>query len=233
MKKYIFSLMLLVASVISFSSCVGDSTEGLTRFTYYPVIELEGDSYMIVDKGSSFQDPGFVATLNGEDISSAVDVQSNVNTSKSGVYSISYSAINEDGFAASATRTVVVLDANDPIEGFYYTSPDSYRLNAAGAKTVYGSSFEILVIGNGDGTYSVDDMLGGYYGQRAGYGARYYCAGIIAVDADGNVTCSYSSVPGWGDALDDLVDAKYDAATSTFSWDAQYAGMDFFVTMSK
>lgn len=233
MKKYILSLMVAAASAISFTACVDDTTEGLTRFTYYPVIELEGDTYMIVDKGSSFQDPGFVATLNGEDISSAVSVKSSVNTAQSGVYSVQYSAVNEDGFSASASRTVVVLDPNDPIEGFYYTSPSSYRLNSAGAQTVYGSSFEILVIGNGDGTYTVDDMLGGYYGQRAGYGARYYCEGLIEVDEDGNVSCLDSYVPGWGDYLDDLVDGTYDAATGTFTWDAQYAGMDFYVTMSK
>lgn len=223
---------MLAVVMLGLSSCDKES-EGLTRITYFPIITLEGESYMIVDKGSQFVDPGYKAELNGEDVTSQVTVTSNVDTSKSGIYSISYSAKNEDGFEAKASRTVVVLNPADAVEGFYYTDPESYRINSSGAKTVYGSSFEILIIGNGDGTYSVDDLLGGYYCQRAGYGANYALGGTIAIDADGNVTALDSFLPGWADSLDDFVDGKYDAATGTFSWDAQYAGMDFYVTMTK
>lgn len=223
--------MMLAVVMLGLSSCDKES-EGLTRITYFPIITLEGESYMIVDKGSQFVDPGYKAELNGEDVTSQVTVTSNVDTSKSGIYSISYIAKNEDGFEAKASRTVVVLNPADAVEGFYYTDPDSYRLRE-GAKTAYGSSFEILIIGNGDGTYSVDDLLGGYYCQRAGYGANYALGGTIAIDADGNVTALDSFLPGWADSLDDFVDGKYDAATGTFSWDAQYAGMDFYVTMTK
>lgn len=222
---------MLAVVMLGLSSCDKES-EGLTRITYFPIITLEGDSYMIVDKGSQFVDPGYKAELNGEDVTSQVTVNSNLDTSKSGVYSISYIVKNEDGFEATESRTVVVLNPADAIEGFYYTDPESYRLRD-GAKTVYGSSFEILVINNCDGTYSVDDLLGGYYCQRAGYGANYNLGGTIAIDADGNVTALDSYLPGWSDGLDDFVGGKYDAATGTFSWDAQYAGMDFYVTMTK
>lgn len=218
--------------MLCMSSCDKES-EGLTSITYFPIITLEGDTYLIVDKGSQFVDPGFTAELNGEDVTSQVKVVSNVDTNKSGVYSISYSVNNADGFAATASRTVVVLNTADAIEGFYMTTLDSHRINSSGVETAYGKSFEILVIGNGDGTYFVDDILGGYYCQRAGYGSNYALGGNIAVDADGNVTVIDSYLPGWGDSLDDMVDGKYDAATGTFSWDAQYAGMDFYVTMTK
>ena len=85
MKKNIFFAMMLALVSFALTSCGDKETEGLSRFTYYPLLELEGDGYMVVGKGTTFQDPGFSATLNGEDVSSQVTVSSNVNTNKSGV----------------------------------------------------------------------------------------------------------------------------------------------------
>ena len=89
-----------------------------------------------------------------------------------------------------------------------------------------------LVTDNGDGTYSVDDLLGGWYCQRAGYGTSYAMEAVISIDGDGALTCSYSYVPGWGDGLDDF-EGSFDAATSTFQFTAVYAGMDFVQTWVK
>lgn len=225
--------MMLAVVMFGLSSCDKES-EGLTSITYFPVITLEGDSYMVVEKGSEFVDPGFKADLNGEDVSSEVKVTSYVDTSASGVYSIIYQVYNKDGFVATASRTVVVLNLSDPIEGFYTTDPDCYRINAAGTKTIYGNSYELLIIGNADGTYFVEDLLGGYYSQRAGYGENYNLGGNIAIDAAGKVSAVDSFLPGWADGLDeDLIDGTYDAATGTLSWNAPYAGMNFYVTMTK
>ena len=116
MKKNIFFAMMLALVSFALTSCGDKETEGLSRFTYYPVLELEGDGYMVVGKGTTFQDPGFSATLNGEDVSSQVTVSSNVNTNKSGVYTVVYSIKNEDGIAANAKRTVVVLDLNSAVD---------------------------------------------------------------------------------------------------------------------
>ena len=213
------------------ASCGDKDSEGLSRFTYYPVLELQGDEYMVVDKGTTFQDPGFTATLNGEDVSSQVTVNSNVNMNKSGVYTVVYSIKNSDGITANARRTVVVLDPNSAVEGFYLNAADSYRLRE-GAQVLYGRAYEVLIIDNGNGTYAVDDLLGGWYCQRAGYGTKYAMEATIAIADDGTVTCSYSYVPGWQDGLDDF-EGTYDAATKTFSLKAVYAAMDFVQTWTK
>ena len=220
-------------ALVSFAltSCGDKETEGLSRFTYYPLLELEGESYMVVGKGTTFQDPGFSATLNGEDVSSQVTVSSNVNTNKSGVYTVVYSIKNEDGITANARRTVVVLDLNSAVEGFYQITPDSYRLRE-GAQVAYGSPFEMLVIDNGDGTYDVDDLLGGWYCQRAGYGTNYAMAGVIAIEDDGSVICLANGVPGWGDEAD-AFEGTFDAATGTFNLKVTYAAMDFVQTWVK
>jgi hypothetical protein len=231
MKKNIFFAMMLALVSFVLTSCGDLESEGLSRFTYYPVLELQGGDYMVVDKGSTFQDPGFTATLNGEDVSSQVAVSSNVNTAKSGVYSVVYSIKNSDGITANAKRTVVVLDPNSAVEGFYLTQADSYRLRQ-GAQVAYGKEFEILIIDNGDGSYDVDDMLGGWYCQRAGYGTNYAMQATITIADDGTVDCVYNYVPGWGDGLDDF-EGTFDAATSTFQINAVYAAMNFVQTWVK
>lgn len=54
-------------------------------------IELKGDDEITIKKGDKFIDPGFTATYeDGSDASSAVIVEGEVDTSKTGKYTISY-----------------------------------------------------------------------------------------------------------------------------------------------
>ena len=232
MKKNILYSMILVLTTMFASSCVNDSTEGLTSITYYPTLTLEGESFVVAEKGTAFQDPGYLATLQGEDVTDQVEITSNINTNQSGLYSISYKIVNEDGFAKTASRQVLVVDPNDPIEGVYYTTSDSYR-NSGGKITVYGASYMLYILSNSDGTYTINDMLGGYYEKRAGYGSAYAMVGDFTVAGDGTITALSGDVAGWGDSMDYLEEGKFDAATGTISWKVGYAGMDFYVTMNK
>ena len=225
-------MMLIVA--VNFSACDDKDSEGLTRITYYPTLELEGGSTIYWDKGTPYEDPGYYSELNGEDVTDQVTVSGTVDYNTSGIYTLSYtSLINEDGFSSSATRTVIVLDPNDPIEGVYNTDPSSYRLYNDN-QTLYNGSYEILVINEGD-YYYVDDLLGGWYCQRAGYGTNYAMEGYIAINDDGTVELLDSYVPGWGDAAEFMSDGKWDEASGTMSWMIEYTTypMDFYVTMYK
>ena len=187
---------------------------------------------MVWDKGTAWVEPGYASTLNGEDVSSEVTISGNVDVNTSGVYHLVYTTKkNDDGFDASAARTVVVLDPNSTIEGFYLTQPDSYRVRE-GAQVAYGNAYEILVIDNGDGTVSVDDLLGGWYCQRAGYGSNYSLAGTLGIGADGSVSCLESFLIGWGDSHDDF-SGTYDAENGIFQVDCVYAGMNFVQTWVK
>lgn len=219
--------------VLALTSCTDRDSEGLTRFTTYAVITMQGDDYMVIDKGAAFADPGVKADLGGEDVSADIVIKSDVDTSKSGVYSVSYSYTNADGFSSAANRTVVVLDPNDPVEGFWYTDPSSYRLYN-GNQTAFGNYFEVLIINDGHGTYTIDDVLAGWYGQRAGYGAKYYMGAVLTLDGDNNLDCIYSYIPGWSDGLTDFADGKFDPEAGTITYMAQYvSGMQFFVTLTK
>ena len=235
MKKNILFVMALALLTLGFTSCEKESA-GKTQITYYADIQLNGESQMVVAKGSAFTDPGWTATMAGEDVTDQVKVSGSVDTSKSGVYSLVYSMVNKDGFEASVTRTVIVLDLTDPIEGFWACTPTSYRTNTnTGAVVAYGASFEILIIGEGGGKYLVDDLLAGWYCQRAGYGTNYAMGAEISIADDGAITLDDSFVPGWGDSADALSsDAKYDATAKQIDYTVTYAGyLDFTVTLNK
>lgn len=205
------------------------------RITYYATLDLfgiEGEEKMIIDKGSTFVDPGYYAEMQGEDVSDQVVVNSNVDTSTSGVYSVAYSIVNADGFSVEKVRTVVVLDPNDPVEGIYQTSSDAYR-DYDGTITNYGGPFEVLIINNGDGSYYFEDLMAGWYCQRAGYGADYNMYSYVSINEDGSLELLDSYVPGWGDAADAL-EGTYDSATGKFTYVLDYAGViHFHVTLEK
>lgn len=218
MKKNILFTMLFALCALVLTSC-DKKSEGLSRITYYPSITLNGDTYMVWEKGEAYVEPGYYSELNGEDVTSQVTVSGTVDVNKSGIYTLTYTTVkNEDGFDASASRTVVVLDSSSNIEGFYLNQATSNRNG-----TAYGKNYEVLVIDNGDGTVTVDDILGGWYCQRAGYGTKYAMTADIAVAADGTMTLISSYVPGWGDGLDSL-EGTFDAASSTFNFVCVYAG---------
>lgn len=224
--------MLFAVVALLVTSCGDKESEGKSRFTYYPTIELEGDTYLVWDKGTPFVDPGYVSTMNGEDVTAEVMISGTPDVNKSGVYTMTYTTKkNDDGFDASASRTVVVLDPNSAIEGFYLTQPDSYR-TYNGNEVAFGNAFEILVVDNGDGTLYVDDLFGGWYCQRAGYGTKYAMGGTISLAEDGTLGLISSLVPGWGDGLDDLTGTFADGV---FTVDAVYNGntMHFYQTWVK
>jgi len=232
MKKNVLYTMLFAMVALLVTSCGDKTSEGKSRFTYYPTIELEGDTYLVWDKGTPWQDPGYVSTMNGEDVTSEVTISGVPDVNKSGIYTLTYTTKkNDDGFDASASRTVVVLDPNSEIEGFYLTQPDSYR-SYKDADVAYNNAYEILIIDNGDGTLTVDDLFGGWYAQRAGYGSKYAMFGKISLADDGTVGLIGSLVEGWGDGLDDL-SGNY--ADGIFTIDAIYNGftMHFYQTWVK
>lgn len=226
MKQKIFNLMMMATVVLFLSACSDDDSEGLTRVTYYPTIELEGDDYMVIDKNSTYEEPGYVSLYNGEDVSDQVVVTGNVDTSKSGVYTLNYhTLVNEDGFSASISRTVVVVNPESEIEGFYLVDKDSYR-EYNGAQVAYGDNFEVLIIDNEDGTYTISDLLGGWYDQRAGYGSECAMEGLVTIGEDGNMEMLDSFVPYWGDSANDF-SGSYDAQTHSFTWDCNYTDYPF------
>jgi len=95
------------------------------------------------------------------------------------------------------------------------------------------SGYNIDMLTDGNGKYWVEDLMGGYYEQRAGYGSAYAMNGYLQVNADNTVEMvGGGGVPGWGDAYDDFANGVFDPATNTISYCVTYAGMDFNVILT-
>ena len=195
------------------------TTEGLTGITYYPVITLNGD-YGVVYLGGTYEDPGCVAIMNGEDISSQVVVNNNINPNKVGEYSVTYTAVNEQGFSATVARPVYVVK-EDSIENIYFSVVNG----SIDGGTVY-------ITDNGDGTYSVTDVCGGFYSYYRypgydAYGYDFYAEADFTIDADGTIT-QVGDANDWyfGDPADptSIGNGVYDATTGGFSWDLCFSG---------
>jgi hypothetical protein len=237
MKNLIIKIMAIALATVTFASCDDETTAGYDRITYYPSITVLGDATILWPKGVAFADPGYYAEMQGEDFTSQVQLAGLPNVNKPGAYTITYSAVNADGFSASAKRTVYVYDTTptDLASGIYTVSAGSYRkVVSTGAQVAYGSAFDIIIIQVEPGVFYVSDLFGGWYAQRAGYGSRYEMNSYVELYDDNTFELLDSYNAGWGDGMSDFYDASYDPATATISWAPEYVGSYiFYQTITK
>jgi hypothetical protein len=113
-----FSILIALPLLVMIG-CKKDTTDTVSRTVKvsYPEITLNGSEIVIVAVGASYTDAG--AKLK-DDITGAIsDIQpssANVNTATPGLYLVTYSASNSNGFETTATRLVAVTSVNNPID---------------------------------------------------------------------------------------------------------------------
>ncbi|HEY6502991.1 MAG TPA: DUF5011 domain-containing protein [Chitinophagaceae bacterium] len=114
--KY-FKILMLSLLLLPFAGCEKTETfnntadrVGHSRVIFFPIVTLKGDRYMVVPVGGTFTDPGVTAKVGDADVPSTTS--GTVNTSAPGVYTLVYTALNSDGFAATAIRTVAVYSTD-------------------------------------------------------------------------------------------------------------------------
>lgn len=221
------------ATAFGFTSCNDDNDQLTdTRVTNYILLTVNGDEVVYVDANSTYTDEGCTAEAGGQDVTSKVQTTNPVDTKNIGPYIVTYRATNEDGFSSEAYRYVYV---GSPLVGT--VADGSYRqtYNGDGSPKaqVAWSGYDIEMLTDGNGLYWVEDLMGGYYEQRAGYGSRYAMNGYLQVNADNTVEMvGGGGVPGWGDAYDDFANGVFDPETNTISYCVTYAGMDFNVILN-
>lgn len=98
-------------SGLLFTSCEADSTDNVSQVTAYANMSLNGDALVVLKEGQPYTEQGAVAIADGKKFD--VKIDGAVDTSKPAVYKIKYSAVNNDGFSAYTSRTVIVL-SNKP-----------------------------------------------------------------------------------------------------------------------
>ena len=80
----------------------------VTDLSEVPSIKLKGESVIRVTKGSKYEEPGVIATINDKDASNKVVTVGKVNTNIEGTYVIKYIIETPKGNTASVARTVIV-----------------------------------------------------------------------------------------------------------------------------
>jgi hypothetical protein len=109
----IIIIMLLGMLVFSCKKADFDYPEGMvgsSKITYFPILTLKGERYVAVAKGTAYTEAGVTAKEGSADLTPKTT--GTVNTATPGVYTLTYSAVNKDGFSASITRTVVVYSTD-------------------------------------------------------------------------------------------------------------------------
>jgi hypothetical protein len=157
MTRNILSLFIIAATCLTFGACrkyspvENDHQVGISKITYYPIVAIKGDRLMIISQGSTFTDPGVVSTVNGQPVTPTIT--GSVNTAVPGVYGITYSATNTDGYAASDWRTVVVIGSDVAANDYSGT----YIRNATGVTSTWTKT--------ATGVYNVDNPGGASVGK--------------------------------------------------------------------
>ena len=170
----------------------------------YPVISLEGQLVYNLELGTSYEEPGYSAFDNcDEDLTSKVEVNGEVDTSKEGSYIISYSVSDSSGNITNKERTINVRknvnDASDLTSIIYLT------FNDGPSKTITPKILDLLKSKNIKATFFVinhDDSELDQIIKRA-----YDEGHTIALHSYSNsYKTVYSSVEGYFDDLNKLSD---------------------------
>lgn len=212
MKK--INLLIAALAFVGLTSCDYDGSDD-AKVTKYVTIELTGGNQTLVPVGSEYTDPGYTATEGTEDVTSKVVVSGDqVDPDKVGIYNVTYSAKNVDGFAAEVTRTVLVYDPSvtTDITGTYTVERgDGFNGDEGifSSNSIVGNSVTLTQLA--PGLYSISDWWGGLYDQTVGYGSAYCATGYFQLNADNTITGISASTP-WGDVLE-RGDGVYDPTT--------------------
>ncbi len=163
--KKIFSILVVTLLLVS---CSAEDTGNLSKVTYYPEFKMNGDEVMFISKGEEFVDPGVIATEGDTEIPFTSTVTgkyrggTSVDSNIVDIYTITYTAVNQDGFSGTAMRTVYVIETGDLVTSIAGLYTSSVKRNGTNTPA-YENMKYVLIWQNTDGTYQVSDAFGGWY----------------------------------------------------------------------
>ncbi len=188
--KKIFLFLCGIALVAT--GCEEESSSNVSQLTNFPTFVLNGDAVMFVPKGTVFEDPGVTVTEGDVEIPYETSVSgqfqggTTVDTNVDDIYTITYSAVNQDGYPGQAIRKVIVYDNGDltsSIAGVYRSTV--VRNGAASAQ--YTDMEYVMIWNTGGNNYHVSDGIGGYYAIGRAYGDAYLAPmDVVANDIPSN-----------------------------------------------
>jgi hypothetical protein len=240
MKKIIITL--LIAS--TFIACDDSPTTGnVSKVTNYPIITVTGDNPYFVHQGATYVDPGAVAMAGSTEVpvtTTATGKYRHATTLDTNIpdeYAVTYSAVNSDGFAGTASRKVIVYKTGDLITSLEGVYTCTISRNGVTPSAAYQNIKYIYIWKNADGTFEISDAFGGWYEFGRGLGVNYATPGgkINAISIPTN-TFTYPgnpmSNPGFG-GVANITDVQVNPVTKkivlTCGWIAPPATSYTFV----
>jgi hypothetical protein len=250
-KSYISRTFLLfsLALAIFVTACNKDKeSEGIAKVTTFAKIELVGGTTYSHTINTPYSEPGYSASDASGDLTSQVEVSGSedVDSNTAGVYPVTYTVTNKDGFKTVVVRNVVVFDnssvSNTDISGSYASVVLRSNLSAGTSATRPSTgSYTITLKKITTGLFSIDDFLGGWYWIGSAYGVDYAYSGLIVLKADNSIALVSADMDrGWGDGI--ILDpnsgehSQYDPATNKlylFSYMGSVNYLKFAVTLTK
>ncbi len=218
MKKYI-GFIGAALMCLSICSCQKDNfnypegTVGSSTITYYPVFTRTGSQYVVVTKGSTYTDPGITAKEGTNDLK--VTTTGTVNTNAVGVYALTYSATNKDGYSATSSRTVIVTspDATAAANDF----SGSYLRASTGQSAVWTKIGSGVYLVNNPGGAANVSLVAVALNQ---VGNRVYIPSQISSDGQTTSSSNESATPGANGTLSQyswvILNPGYGTALRTF-----------------
>ncbi len=143
--KYILPILIFATMI----GCKKDhlDSEGVSKITYFPDLQMSGDVVETTIVGTPYTDPGAKAFENNQEI--PVTITGSVDANTPGAYVLTYTAKNKDGYAASLSRIVGVIKSEVLTDDF----TGSYQRNAGAQGTAKWTKVK-------DGVY-LDSDVGG------------------------------------------------------------------------
>lgn len=168
--KVLKNIALILSLPVIFYSCAkkekitsSATTVGHSRIVFFPSIKTNGDRLVIIQQGATYTDEGATATLGGS--TAKYTTGGTVNSAVPGIYALTYTASNPEGYTADDFRTVVVIGNDVTNNNFSGT----YLRKATGITSTWTKT--------ANGVYSVENPGG----AGAGVGLK-----VIAVNYTGN-----------------------------------------------
>lgn len=229
--KKLFIYLSAIAT-FGFTSCETQDTADVSEVTNYAVFTLEGEDEILLSRGEEYVEPGATALEAGEPVevstsSSGLFRGGSLDTDVPDIYSVFYTAVNQDGFEASASRTVVVAENGDletDLSGLYRSTVIRNGVSAP----AYTDIEYVLIWEVSPGVYQISDAIGGYYMYGRNYGLGYAAQGLrITVNGPGDYSFNDPiGVGAFGGNLEITEFSTY-PATDTIEfvadWDAGYS----------
>ena len=153
--------------------------------------------------------------------------KSEVDANTCGFYTINYSAVNKDNFSASAERTVMVINPN---------SLASAYLSEAEFGTRHYYNLPVIIEENEDGTFTIDDIAGGFYayGRYPGYPYDFSLETVLKLNDDNTIEVVDQNPKDWfWELAISITSGTYDPETGTIKLELDFDGDPMKVTLTK